>query len=62
MEDFSHLRKAGGKDDEREALLSEGHQHSPTEAKECLDTMKEISTLIANVSLWATNLLIYYII
>jgi hypothetical protein len=49
MEDFSHLRKAGGHDGEKDALLAEGHQHSPTEAKECLDSMKHISTLIANV-------------
>jgi hypothetical protein len=37
MTDFSHLRKAGGKDDEREALLA--GQTSPTEGKECLDKM-----------------------
>jgi hypothetical protein len=58
MEDCSHLRKAGGKDD-GEALL----QHSATEAQECLASMKEISELIANVGPnQLANLLIYYII
>jgi hypothetical protein len=49
MEDYSHLRKAGGHDGEKDALLAEGDEHSPTEARECLESMKEISTLIADV-------------
>jgi hypothetical protein len=63
MEDYTHLRKAGGKDDEREALLA-GQQHSPTEAKECLDEMKKISALIADVRLKTNHEsfnLLYYI-
>ena len=52
MEDFTHLRKAH-KDNEKETLL--GNELSPTEAKECLDTMKEISRLITEVSFFAFN-------
>jgi hypothetical protein len=48
MEDFSHLRKASEHDGEKDRLLGEGHQTSSTEGKECLDTMKHISTLIAD--------------
>jgi hypothetical protein len=48
MEDYTHLRKAHN-DDEKEALL--GDELSPTEAKECLDKMKEISELIQKVLL-----------
>lgn len=61
MEDYTHLRKAH-KDNEKEALL--GAELSPTEAKECLDTMKDISALIEKVT--SSNkpriFLIYYYI
>lgn len=46
MDDYTHLRKAHN-DGEKEALL--GNELSPTEAKECLDKMKEISELIEKV-------------
>jgi len=46
MEDYSHLRKAS-KDGEKEPLLQD--ELSPTEAKECLNNMKEISLLIERV-------------
>ena len=47
MEDYSHLRKAH-KDEEKETLLNA--ELSPTDAKECLDTMKEIASLIEKVT------------
>ena len=60
MDDYTHLRKAH-KDEDRETLL--GKELSPTEAKECLDSMKEISHLIERVrlffSLKSFNLLLY---
>lgn len=60
MEDYTHLRKAH-KDDDKETLL--GRELSPVEAKECLDSMKEISTLITNVTyIFCLELLIYYYI
>lgn len=61
MEDYTHLRKAH-KDEDKETLL--GRELSPTEAKQCLDTMKEISGLIEQVRLLflPKNLLIYYYI
>ena len=60
MDDFRHLRKAH-KDDEKESLL--GDELSPVEAKECLDTMKEIAALIERVcGHYQFGLLIYYCI
>lgn len=61
MDDYTHLRKAH-KDEEKEALLST--ELSPTEAKECLDNMKEISALIEKVTFpnLSPDLLIYYYI
>ena len=60
MDDFRHLRKAH-KDDEKESLL--GDELSPVEAKECLDTMKEIAALIERVrglyQFESENLLLY---
>ena len=50
MDDYTHLRKAH-KDEDRETLL--GKELSPTEAKECLDNMKEISRLIERVRLFS---------
>jgi predicted transcriptional regulator len=47
MEDYSHLRKAH-KDEEKETLLNA--ELSASDAKECLDTMKEISRLIEKVT------------
>lgn len=57
MEDYTHLRKAH-KDDERETLL--GKELSPTEAKECLDKIKEISHLIERVRLFPSR--IFYLL
>lgn len=60
MDDFRHLRKAH-KDDEQESLL--GDELSPVEAKQCLDTMKEIAALIEKVGSFdqfeSFNLLLY---
>jgi hypothetical protein len=61
MDDYTHLRKAH-KDEDKETLL--GKELSPTEAKECLDSMKEISRLIERVRLFFSllesfNLLLY---
>lgn len=60
MDDFRHLRKAH-KDDEQESLL--GDELSPVEAKQCLDTMKEIAALIEKVGGFdqfeSFNLLLY---
>jgi len=46
MDDYTHLRKAH-KDEDRVPLLET--ELSPTEAKQCLDSMKEISALIERV-------------
>ena len=46
MEDCTYLRKASK--DEEESLLNS--EHRPTEARECLNEMKRISDLIAEVS------------
>lgn len=61
MDDYSHLRKAH-KDEEKETLLNA--ESSPSDAKECLDTMKNISDLIAHVNTYSQvsdlfNLLLY---
>lgn len=48
MDDYKHLRKAHENDDDEKELL--GSEYSPSEAKECLDNMKYISNLIADVS------------
>lgn len=60
MDDFRHLRKAH-KDDDKESLL--GDELSPVDAKECLDSMKEISALIERVGskyqFESFNLLLY---
>lgn len=45
MEDFTHLRKARGDNEKETALLEK--EMSATDAKQCLDKMKEINVLIS---------------
>lgn len=54
MDDYSHLRKEEGEEESR-GLLSKGETR-PEEARELLDRMKYISSLIKEVSLTTLNL------